>query len=216
MLAIVVPAPEPSSVRPSNIREFPRDRLSDAELVAKVACGDAQALNVVWSRYAGAVRAALYACLGPDHSIDDLLQEVFLGFYRRAKSIHNPAALRSYLLGAAVRSATFERRTRARRSRWIGLFAGQSQQVTSHAPEVEANDIARTPVPVLGALPERAREAFVLRYGEDLSPAGVALAVGVSESTAKRAIAKGRERVLFHASKDSLLHGYLLATTGGR
>lgn len=200
----------------SNVREFPRGRMGDAELVAKVASGDEQALNVVWERYAGAVRAALYACLGPDHAIDDLLQEVFLGFYRRAGRIQNPSALRSYLLGAAVRGATFERRTRARRSRFLGLFALGVRRDTGSASDIEANDVARTLVRVLALLPERAREAFVLRYVDDLSPAEVAVALGVSESTAKRAIAKGRERVLFHAGKDSALHGHLLRITGGR
>ena len=215
MLAAVVQAREQSG-RPTNVRELPRDRIADADLVARVAAGDGQSLNVVWDRYATAVRSALYACLGPDHAIDDLLQEVFLGFYRRAGQIQNPSALRSYLLGAAVRSATFERRTRARRSRWLGLFASDVQRDSIHAPEVDANDVVRTLVRVLGAIPERAREAFVLRYVDDLSPAEVAIALGVSESTAKRAIAKGRERVLFHASQDPVLHAYLLANTGGR
>lgn len=202
--------------RPSNVREFPRDRVSDAELVERVASGDGQALMLVWNRYAGSVRSALFASLGPDHAIDDLLQEVFLGFFRRASRIENPSALRSYLLGAAVRSATFERRTRARRSRWLGLFASDSRIETVHAPEVEANDVVRALTHVLEQLPERAREAFVLRYVDDLSPAEVAVALGVSESTAKRAIAKGRERVLYYATRDNVLHGYLSKVMGGR
>jgi RNA polymerase sigma-70 factor, ECF subfamily len=215
MLAMMAPARNPAS-RPSNVREFPRDRVGDAELVAKVAAGEAQALSVVWDRYATTVRAALFACLGPDHAIDDLLQEIFLGFYRRAGRIENPSALRSYLLGAAVRSATFERRTRARRSRWVGVFASVVRHDAMHGSEVEANDVVRTLVRALAAIPARAREAFVLRYVDDLSPAEVAIALGVSESTAKRAIAKGRERVLFHASSDPILHRYLLSCTGGR
>ena len=219
-MLVAMAAARVPSVRPSNVREFPRDRVTDAsrdaDLVSRVAAGDGQALNVVWCRYASAVRAALFACLGPDHAIDDLTQDVFLGFYRRAGHIQNPSALRSYLLGAAVRSATFERRTRARRSRWLGLFATQGQKHSVQAPEVEANDVVRTLVRVLGAIPERAREAFVLRYVDDLSPAEVAVALGVSESTAKRAIAKGRERVLFHAGQDAVLHAYLVANIGGR
>jgi RNA polymerase sigma-70 factor (ECF subfamily) len=215
MIGAMHPARE-SSPRPSNVREFPRDRLSDAELVERVAAGDGHAVMLVWDRYAASVRAALFASLGPDHAIDDLLQEVFLGFFRRASRIENPSALRSYLLGAAVRSATFERRTRARRSRWIGLFASDSRIDNVHAPEVEAQDVIRSLTTVLSQLPERAREAFVLRYVDDLSPAEVAVALGVSESTAKRAIAKGRERVLFYASRDQVLHGYLSSVMGGR
>ena len=212
----VMPAVKDAAPRPSNVRELPRDRLSDADLVARVASGDGQAVMLVWNRYAASVRAALFASLGPDHAIDDLLQEIFLGFFRRAGQIENPSALRSYLLGAAVRSATFERRTRARRSRWIGLFASDTRHEAVYAPEVDAHDVVRSLSKVLEQLPERAREAFVLRYVDDLSPAEVAVAIGVSESTAKRAIAKGRERVLFYAARDSVLHGYLSKVMGGR
>lgn len=215
MLARVARASE-SAIRGSNVREFPRERVADAELVARVAAGDAQAVSLVWERYASAVRAALFVCLGPDHAIDDLLQEVFLGFYRRAGQIQNPSALRSYLLGAAVRSATFERRTRARRSRWLGLFASDAGHAVVHSPEVEANDVVRTLVRLLSSIPARAREAFVLRYVDDLSPAEVAVALGVSESTAKRAICKGRERMLSLAAKDSVLRGFLSTMLGGR
>lgn len=202
--------------RNSNVREFPCDRLSDAELVARVAAGDGQAVMLVWERYATAVRAALFASLGPDHALDDLLQDVFLSFFRRASKIENPSALRSYLLGAAVRSATFERRTRARRSRWLGLFASDNPIERVHSSEVEAYDVARSLTRLIEQLPPRAREAFVLRYVDDLSPPEVAVALGVSESTAKRAIAKGRDRVLLHAAQEPLLHGYLTRVIGGR
>lgn len=215
MLSVMSTAREPVA-RTSNVREFPCDRVSDAELVSRVAAGDGQAVMLVWERYAPAVRAALFASLGPDHALDDLLQDVFLSFFRRAAKIENPSALRSYLLGAAVRTATFERRTRARRSRWLGLFATDSQIDTVHTPEVETQDVVRALTRVLSQLPERAREAFVLRYVDDLSPPEVAVALGVSESTAKRAIAKGRERVLFHAAQESMLHGYLDKVIGGR
>jgi len=211
-----MPAARDEQPRPSNVREFPCDRVSDAQLVERVAKGDGQALMLVWDRYAKAVRSALFASLGPDHAIDDLIQEVFLGFFRRASKIENPQALRSYLLGAAVRSATFERRTRARRSRWLGLFASDCRIESAYSPEVGAKDVVRSLTKVLEQLPERAREAFVLRYVDDLSPTEVALALGVSESTAKRAIAKGRERVLFHAARDPVLHGYLSKIMGGR
>jgi DNA-directed RNA polymerase specialized sigma24 family protein len=51
--------------------------------------------------------------------------------------------------------------------------------------------------------------AFVLRYAEDLSPQEVALALGVSEAKARRAITRGRERVLSLAKAEPALVTYL-------
>ena len=73
---------------------FPRPRLTDAELVHAVALGDHAALAAVWKRYAGDVRGMIRSCLGADSATDDLVQEVFLGFYRNAARLSSPSALR--------------------------------------------------------------------------------------------------------------------------
>jgi DNA-directed RNA polymerase specialized sigma24 family protein len=51
--------------------------------------------------------------------------------------------------------------------------------------------------------------AFVLRYAEDLSPEEVAIALGVSDARARRAITKGRERVLALGRCEPALLPYL-------
>ena len=94
----------------------------DAELVRAVAEGNKAALHAVWNRYVGAVRATLRGCLGDDAAVDDLAQEVFLGFYRTAGRLREPSALRPYLTGAAANAASLEIRSRTRRRRWYRLF----------------------------------------------------------------------------------------------
>src|SRR4051812_21177500 len=99
---------------------FPRPRLTDAELVRAVVQGDHAALAAVWQRYVVDVRRMIRSCLGADTMMDDLVQEVFVGFYRNAARLSSPSALRSYLLGIAARTCAFELRTRKRRHRWFG------------------------------------------------------------------------------------------------
>lgn len=201
--------PQTSHPERSVVRAFPRERFSDAELVAAVARGDRDALTAVWNRYAGAVRSALFAGLGPDHSLDDLVQEVFISFYGGAGRLERPSALKAYLLGSAVRIAAFERRTRGRRSRWMALFGIYFGESRLQQPEVEGRDAVRALDRVLGSLSERARMAFILRYVEDLSPAEIATALGTSEATAKRAISKGREKVVLFAHREPALRDYV-------
>jgi len=194
----------------SNVRPFPKERFSDAELVMAVGQGDHQALDVIWKRYATAVRSTLYSALGPDHGIDDLIQDVFISFYRCAGRLKNPSALKAYLLGSAVRIAAFERRTRGRRSKWLGVF----QQVgfdapERHLPEVGQVDILRALHRVLDQVSERPRTAFILRYVEDLTISEIAIAMSTSEATAKRDVARGRARVLLLASREASLCDYL-------
>ena len=197
--------------RKSRLRPLPAPfaaHLADAELVRAVAAGNKAALHAVWSRYIVAVRATLRACLGADAAVDDLAQEVFLGFYRSAARIRNPSALRPYLTGAAAKAATLEMKSRTRRRRWYRLFHWSAGEPIA-SPDVDDRDALRSLRDLLARIPSREREAFVLRYVQDLTPAEVAQALGIPVGTAKRAISEGRRRVLLRAQNEPALLQYL-------
>jgi RNA polymerase sigma-70 factor (ECF subfamily) len=199
-----------SKVQSERIVALPRSGLTDAELVRAVAEGDHAALSAVWTRYVGDVRAMIRTCLGPDSAMDDLVQEVFLGFYRNAARLESPRALRSYLLGIAVRACAFELRTRKRRFRWLRFTkTGELPETPGAQSPLDPRDSLRALRQVLERVSEIPRMAFILRYVEDLSPEEVALALGVSEPKARRAITHGRERVLSLGQAEPALLPYL-------
>jgi len=194
----------------SNVHHFPKERFSDSELVAAVAQGDHSALEVIWNRYAGAVRSTLFSVLGPDHSIEDLIQDVFISFFRCAGRLQNPSALKAYLLGSAIRIAAFEKRTRGRRSKWLNIFKETGVDAANgQLPEVEQGDVLSALRRVLDQIADRPRTAFILRYVEDLTVSEIAIAMHISDATAKRDVAKGRAKVLLLASREPTLCDYL-------
>jgi RNA polymerase sigma-70 factor, ECF subfamily len=180
----------------------------DTELVQAVVEGNKVALRAVWDRYVTAVRTTLRSCLGTDPMIDDLAQEVFLTFYRSAGRIRDRSALRSYFLGIATKLAFSEIRARSRRNRWYRLFHW-SFDSAARSPDVDERDALRSLHDVLSHIPDRERQAFVLRYVQDLAPTEVAQALGIPKGTAKRAISEGRRRVLLRAQKEPALVEYL-------
>jgi RNA polymerase sigma-70 factor (ECF subfamily) len=184
--------------------------MNDAELVRHLALGDERALSAVWHRYAGQVRRTLRGCLGADEALDDLCQEVFLSLVRGAARMQEPARLRSYLVGTAIRQARHALRTRKRRRSWLALWA-RTEAETTHTSPVDPRDALRTLDSILADLSERHRESFVLRYVDGLMPSDVAEIRGVSLATAKRDIARARERVLLHAQRHPALKEYLTA-----
>lgn len=195
---------------------FPGRRLTDAELVHAVAQGDHAALAAVWKRYVGDVRGMIHSCLGADSATDDLVQEVFLGFYRNAARLSSPSALRSYLFGIAARVCAFELRTRKRRFRWLTFTkTGELPDGPLVESPLDSRDSLRALRRVLGRVPELPRMAFILRYAEDLSPEEVAIALGVSDAKARRAITKGRERVLSLGRGEPALLPYLRIRSEG-
>ncbi len=192
------------------ILAFPRLRQTDAELVQALARGDHGALAAVWERYVGDVRRMIRGCLGEDASNDDLVQDVFLGFYRNAARLSRPAALRSYLLGIAARVSAFELRTRMRRHRRFTLTkTGELPEGPPIDSPVDSRDSLRALRRVLERVPELPRMAFILRYAEELSPEEVAIALDVSDAKARRAITKGRAKVLALGRGEAALLPYL-------
>ena len=190
------------------VREFPHDRRSDADLVRDVILGHEEALVAVWRRHGPAVRRTLFAQLGRDDSVDDLLQEVFLAFTHGAARITQPDRLRSYLMAAAVRQARQAIRDRSRRRRWLGLLA-EDRRGASIPPAVHSRDALRRLRDILDPLPDRLRESFILRFVEGLPTVEVAEIRGVSLATAKRDVAKAHDRVLFQSRRDPALTDYL-------
>lgn len=201
-----------SEPKADRVVAFPRPRSTDAELVRAVAEGDHAALATVWNRYVGDVRRAIHSCLGTDSATDDLVQDVFVAFHRNAARLSSPSALRSYLLGIAARLCAFELRTRTRRFRWLRFTkTGELPEGPLVESPVDSRDSLRALRRVLTRIPELPRLAFILRYAEDLSPEEVAIALGVSDSKARRAITKGRERVLALGRVEPALLPYLQA-----
>ena len=63
-----------------------RDADSDVALVEALRRGEAQAELAAWNRFSTGVDQTLRRLLGPGPDREDLLQEVFIRFYRRIAS----------------------------------------------------------------------------------------------------------------------------------
>jgi RNA polymerase sigma-70 factor (ECF subfamily) len=191
------------------VARFPAERLGDAELVQAAARGDAEAISVIWDRYASLVRSVLRGALGPDLVTDDLLQEVFIALVKGAKGIHEGTALRGYLVGVAVRLAALELRRRKVR-RWVMLSPTGELPDTAVLPrDSEGRQALQALYRVLDQLGSRRRLAFVLRHVQGMGLHEVAVTLGVSESTARRELARARLHVSKSGHHEPALHAYL-------
>jgi RNA polymerase sigma-70 factor (ECF subfamily) len=193
----------------AHVSRFPHERLADSELVEAVARGDAQAVAVIWDRYAPLVRSVVRSSLGPDASSEDLVQDAFVAFLRSAETIRDKAAVRGFLIGVAVRLVALELRRRRIR-RWVTLSPSGTLPDTPVAPrDVEGRQAIEALYRLLERMPNRRRLAFVLRVVQGCEILEVASALGVSDSTAKREVLRAQEQVLRQANREPALVQYL-------
>jgi RNA polymerase sigma-70 factor (ECF subfamily) len=221
MLALSEPTSRPrppslSGPRLASVHRLPAPRgaasLDDAALARAAAEGDPAAAGVLWDRFAALARGVLRRSLGPQHDVDDQVQEVFIRLFRQVGTLRDSTALRSFVIGITIRVAQTELRRRRMR-RWLTL---SDSGVLPETGEVLVDEDAREALSRLYAILDRvddeSRLVFVLRHIELLELTEVAAAIGISLATTKRRLAKVVARVRAMVGRDPILACYLVDT----
>jgi RNA polymerase sigma-70 factor, ECF subfamily len=191
--------PEPASLAAAD----------DATLARALINGEPTAARAVWNRFAPMVRRIVRRSFGPEHDIEDLVQDVFASLFSKPARLREPAALRAFIVSMTLHNVSYEiRRRRVRR--WVGLTQ------TSELPDiriVESNPESREALVrfyrILDSVRTRDRAAFVLRFVEGLEVADVAAALETSVPTARRCFTRAYQRVALLAARDPFLSEYL-------
>jgi RNA polymerase sigma-70 factor (ECF subfamily) len=205
----VLARPRLSLVRVSALADADDGALGRASIDGQVGAPAA-----VWTRFSTLVEGVLRRTLGPGADVEDQTQETFIQFFKEAKNLRNPDALRSFLIGIAVRVARSELRRRRFR-RWLRLT---EDGVVPEAIDRGVDDSAREAVTRLYALLDRvddkSRLLFVLRHIQGLELTETAESLGLSPATTKRKLLKVTARVHQMAASDPVLREYIIGTRG--
>jgi RNA polymerase sigma-70 factor, ECF subfamily len=181
----------------------------DATLARALMDKSAAAPRVVWTRFSPLVRRILRRTLGPQHDVEDIVQDVFLCLFERVHTLRDPVAFKAFIIAITVRTARYEIR-RARVRRWVGLSrTAELPDLRIVASDSDSQHALIHFYQVLGRINERDRAAFVLRFVEGMEAAEVAAALEVSVPTARRCFTRAWERVTFYAQRDPFLVDYL-------
>ena len=190
-----------------------RDADSDVALVEALRAGDPRAELAAWNRFALGVDKTLRRLIGPGPDREDLLQEVFIRFFRRVSTVREPSAVRAFLTGICIHVVRGEI-ARRRRKRWLSLTpTGELPDTTARFPDLDGREAVNRYYALLDKLGGKDRSLFVARTIEGLTLEEVAAAHDVSVSTAQRRINRASKRIALLVRRDSVLAG-LAATEG--
>jgi RNA polymerase sigma-70 factor (sigma-E family) len=130
----------------------------------------------------GLIRLAI-VMLGDRAAAEDVVQDAFLGLYRHWARLADSANALTYVRSAVLNRCRNELRQRGRSwRRELAAAAGESAEAAVLVGEEHQRVLA-----AIRALPDRQREALVLRYYLDMSEEEAARAMGISRGTVKSA-----------------------------
>jgi RNA polymerase sigma-70 factor, ECF subfamily len=171
----------------------------DRRLLAAVAEGDRAALGTLYDRFASDMLALAQRMLGGAREAEDLVHDVFLEAWHRARH-YDPArgSVRTWLM-LRVRSRALDRLRSSKRQTWVVLDENAPQERTTSEDEVSARARDQRALHgVLRELPRDQRTVLELGYFAGYSCAEIAselsIPLGTVKSRMSRAILALRAR----------------------
>ncbi|HEX6527195.1 MAG TPA: SigE family RNA polymerase sigma factor [Streptosporangiaceae bacterium] len=146
----------------------------------------------------GLIRLAVIM-LGDRPTAEDVVQDAFAGLYRRWHALSDTGKALSYVRSSVLNGARSALRQRARQPASPGDPAAESADPATESAETAAllSEEHREVLAAIRRLPDRQREALVLRYYLELDEEDIAQSMGISRGTVKsttsRAIAALRK-----------------------
>ena len=148
-------------------------RLSDEDLMGRVAEGEERAFTEIVRRYQGRVTNLVSRVLNDREASDDLAQEVFVRVYVHRRNYRRGSKFSTWLFTIAANLAKNEIRRRIRRRNWFSLDAlqevlGDSSSHLADKTEGKEQSLQREQLKqavgiAIAAVPEKYRLALVLR-----------------------------------------------------
>jgi RNA polymerase sigma-70 factor (sigma-E family) len=167
---------EPLTDAPRDPRTPPDPRQPVADLYAAHALGLVKLAKIM---------------LGDQAQAEDIVQDAFLGLYRKWPGLDDRERALAYLRASVLNGCRTAHRGRARRDRALLFFTPKTENVVSAEESAVIGEANREVMAALRALPTRQREAVVLRYYLDLSEAQAAEAMNVARGTVKSTTSRG-------------------------
>ncbi len=187
---------------------LPEDKQdSERATLLRASEGDERAVTWLYRTHAQAVRRHITRILGAgDPELDDVVQQVFLGALKNAKSFEGRSKLSTWLHGIASRRALDEARSRWRRNRWrqitdrVGLGRPEARPDVKHAAVDEAHRI-------LAQLEPELRTVFVLKEVEGHTFAEISAMTRVKISTLHARLKSARKKIDVIIARDRVEGG---------
>jgi RNA polymerase sigma-70 factor (sigma-E family) len=128
--------------------------------------------------------------LGDQSLAEDMVQDAFVGMYRRWGSLQDKDKALGYLRSSVLNGCRTAYRNRTRRDRAL-LLVPSADGIVSAEESALVGEANREVLAALRALPARQREAVVLRHYLGLTEEQAAQAMKITRGTVKSATSRG-------------------------
>ena len=163
--------------------------ISDELMVARAQRGDSRAFESLYRQHHRRIYALCCRMLVDRSLAEELVQEAFINAWRQLPNFRGDAKFSSWLHRIAVNAVISYQR---KNSRWLNWLKSGTDEIPEQLA-AETPGLKRDLEGAIAALPDRARQVFVLCDVEGYSHEEVGELLGVAVGTSKAQLFRARE-----------------------
>ena len=165
---------------------------SDVELLHAIAARDDEALASLYDRYRLILFGLLLRILNSREEAEDVLQEVFLQIWRRAKDFDEGRGQAFTWMITLARSRAIDRlRVLAARHRLAASASHETEEVSDAAADAVGSEQREIVAGALAQIPDEQRRTLMLAYFEGLTQSEIAARLDAPLGTVKTRMRSG-------------------------
>jgi RNA polymerase sigma-70 factor (ECF subfamily) len=165
---------------------------SDVALLHAIAARDDEALASLYDRYRLILFGLLLRILNSREEAEDVLQEVFLQIWRRARDFDEERGQPFTWMITLARSRAIDRlRVLAARQRLAASAAHETEEVSDAAADAVGSEWREIVAGALAQIPDEQRRALMLAYFEGLTQSEIAARLDAPLGTVKTRMRSG-------------------------
>ena len=167
--------------------------LSDNELFNLIKEDDKKAFEVIYTRYWDFLTQSASKHLESKQKAEDVVQEIFISFYKRRNEIELSFSLRAYLCKALKFKMMNEFRSKEVREahqKYVRYAYTYAYATNNFFNTCESKELVNNINHSINLLPSKCREAFLLSRSQELSYKDISGHLGISVSTVEKHISK--------------------------
>ena len=170
------------------------NQLNDFELIARLKVGEEPAFRAIYDCYWNKLYIIARNRLGDALEAEEIVQEIFLDFWKRRSDFQLEKGLENYFT-IAVKYKVINRLVKlARAARNARDYSARQPDTDNNLiPALDYKELKHQLASAIGSLPEKCRLVFILRHEQGYSLRQIANELNISEKTVEAHLTKARK-----------------------
>lgn len=185
----------------------------EADSITLLKQGDIKSFELFYRMFCDRVYAFALSILKDDADAKEVVQETFFRLWLHRDKLDSDLSIQAYVFAIAKNQAITIIRKRHNQ------FSNDSQleELTDETQEqIVFNDLKKQIIEIIGLLPDRRKEIFLLSRRDGLQPKEIALRLGLSVQTVHNQISSALTFIREHLNEDLMMIVFIILFPGSK